>query len=225
MPAPQQRANVAGMVSCLGMAWLNVQPPGSVKAAPSPLPTASVPPCCLHVQEHIGPYPARLGHNTSLRLNGAPFPFWFNRISNLGSDLNGSIAHMGWLQLPSCCPKLKQGPVICCWGRNASVLPVVLLGIPSWTAIAQNPSLQSPEPGAWLGGGDLSCWPLAGGLQPYRAVLLSHLLLQPFLPAGLCLVLHRTGLSCSEQLREGGFRLGPRNAETCQSAAWEKIKA
>lgn len=108
---PQQRANVAGIVSCLGMAGLNVQPPGSVKAAPSPLPTPLVPPCCLHVQEHVGPYPAWLGHKTCLRLNGAAFPFWFNIISNLGSDLNGSIAHMGWLQLPSCCPKLKQDPV------------------------------------------------------------------------------------------------------------------
>lgn len=111
MPAPQQTANVAGMVSCLGMARLNVRPPSCVKAASSPLPTASVPPYCLHVQEHVGPYPARVGHKISLRLKGAAFPFWFNVISNLGSDLSGSIAHTGWLQLPSCSPTLKQGPV------------------------------------------------------------------------------------------------------------------
>lgn len=50
----------------------------------------------------------------------------------------------------------------------------------------------------------MSCWPLAGGLQPCKTVLLSYLLLELFLPAGLCLVLHRTGLSCSEQLWERG---------------------
>lgn len=75
MPAPQQRANVAGMVSCMGMAQLNVQATISVKAALSPLPTPSLPPCCLHAQEHVGPYPVQLRHKTSLRLNGAAFPF------------------------------------------------------------------------------------------------------------------------------------------------------
>lgn len=54
------------------------------------------------------------------------------------------------------------------------LVPVVLLGIPSCIAIAQNPSLQSPEPRAWLGGGDLSCWLLAGGLQLYRTRLSSE---------------------------------------------------
>lgn len=209
MPAPQQRENVAGMVSCLGMTRLNVQPPSRVKAAPSPLPTPSVPPCCLHAQEHVGPYPAWLGHKTSLRLNGAAFPFWFNIISNLGSDLNAGVAHMGWLQLPSCCwllsaaLNLSRALFKCCWSRNVSLLPAVLLGIHSWIAIAQNSSLQNSELRAWLGGGDLPCWPLAGGLQPSSCAA--------FPPAAgtvsacrAVLVLHRTGLSCSEQLREGG---------------------
>lgn len=145
MPAPQHRANVAGM--SLVWAWLNMQPPSSVKAAPSPLPTPSVPPYCLHAQEYVGPYPAQLGHTISLRLNGAPFPFWFNIICNLGSDLNASVVHMGWLQLPSCywllsaALNLNRTLFKCCWGRNTSLLPVVLLGIPFWIAVARNPSL------------------------------------------------------------------------------------
>lgn len=147
MPAPQQRANVAGMVSCLGMARLNVQPPSSVKAAPPPLPTPLVPPCCLHAQEHVGPYPVRLGHKASLRLNGAALHFWFNMISNLGGDLNASVAHTGWLQLPSCCWLLSaalnfnRALFKCCWGRNASLLPAVLPGIPSWNSSSTEPLL------------------------------------------------------------------------------------
>lgn len=47
MPAPQQRANVAGMVSCMGMAQLNVQATISVKAAPSPYPRC-LPAVCMH---------------------------------------------------------------------------------------------------------------------------------------------------------------------------------
>lgn len=93
--SPSAKSQCDWDVSCLGVAQLNVQPASSMQAAPSPLSTPLVPPYCLHVQEYVGPYPAWLGHKTSLRLNGAAFPFWFNIISNLGSDLNASVAHMG----------------------------------------------------------------------------------------------------------------------------------
>lgn len=85
--SPSAKSQCDWDVSCLGMAQQNVQPPSSIKAALSSLSTPSVPPYCLHVQEYVGPYPAWLGHKTSLKLNGAAFPFWFNIISNFSSDL------------------------------------------------------------------------------------------------------------------------------------------
>lgn len=58
--SPSAKSKCGWDVSCLGMAQLNVQPPSSVKAAPSLLPTPLVPPYCLHAQEYVGPYPAQL---------------------------------------------------------------------------------------------------------------------------------------------------------------------
>lgn len=70
LPASQQRAALAGLVSGTGMA--HVQPPSSMEAALSLLP---VPPLLFACTEAHWPYPAQFRPRTFLRLKGAVFPF------------------------------------------------------------------------------------------------------------------------------------------------------